>query len=781
MNKKFLSLVLALVMVLGTFGNVFAAAAPEKKEVKEVPKLTTIEAKAKWLIDNKYVVGTADKDGKATGNMDLKSPIRRDAVSKMLVFAIGEQDLAAKLQGVYTPFPDVKVDNIMNGFISAAASKTANGVPIIVGYEDGTFRPTKNVSYAELAKMLVVAIDKDLTPAVAKTYSWPQGWMDRAARLGIFEGLSIADANKPAVRADAFAMIYNAFYQLKELKAVPSNETRGIISEHNKKDTLVLNQGDFKKEFKVNESTVFVNLEGENERWIGGRTINKNYYVGSLVRVLADKDGVVTHIIEMGNPYDGVNQDNKGIAWVDLGKVKLQKDSSFERAYKMVDGKKVYQEARNNTKNVEVGKDYVAFGAGASAIKYNVTSKTEFYVADYKANALTQVKDFAAAKALLADKVEGVYVGYEVLPKNGGNEARIIVFNEVDKKMNRRVVRVAKAVSNQTYMLDFQAPGENETKLEQVDLRNVSNVWPYNNGFDAKDVLSVANNKFDQSTGVLIKHEKDPIVKINKFLLIKADGTEKEVARADANAVELMDKDEYTSVFALPTDYDAFFGKDLKVGAHVQYANTGAKIDVLSEVGNEPLRGDVIGGQPSYLQKAVVDKVTAVAHDLYRVTVFFDGQKKERVLVAPKDLVADGKLVEGKEYNFLLDKVNKDNIDFEIIKFELTEAQKAKDAAKKAQEEALAAFNTKVAEVPAEAAGYKDDKALTDANVADAKKKVEDLKKEFTELKTDQLKAEDVQKAKDALNKAIKAFNEAAKAAKDAGTVKTEEKIDEVK
>ena len=32
MNKKFLSLVLALVMVLGTFGNVFAAAAPEKKE-----------------------------------------------------------------------------------------------------------------------------------------------------------------------------------------------------------------------------------------------------------------------------------------------------------------------------------------------------------------------------------------------------------------------------------------------------------------------------------------------------------------------------------------------------------------------------------------------------------------------------------------------------------------------------------------------------------------------------------------------------------------------------
>ena len=138
MNKKFLSLVLALVMVLGTFGNVFAAAAPEKKEVKEVPKLTSTDAKVQWLIDNSIVIGNADKDGKANGNMDLKSPIRRDAVAKMLVYAIGEKDLAEKLQGVYRPFPDVELTNIMNGYITAAASKTSvNGVAIINGYEDG--------------------------------------------------------------------------------------------------------------------------------------------------------------------------------------------------------------------------------------------------------------------------------------------------------------------------------------------------------------------------------------------------------------------------------------------------------------------------------------------------------------------------------------------------------------------------------------------------------------------------------------------------------------------
>lgn len=776
MNKKFLSLVLALVMVLGTFGNVFAAAATDKKEVKEVPKLTTTEAKAKWLIDNKYVVGTADKDGKATGNMDLKSPIRRDAVAKMLVFAIGEQDLAAKLQGVYTPFPDVKVDNIMNGFIAAAASSTANGVPIIVGYQDGTFRPTKNVSYAELAKMLVVAIDKELTPAKAASYSWPQGWMDRAARLGIFEGLSIADANKAAVRSDAFAMIYNAFYQLKELKAVPANETRGIISEHRSKDTLVLNQGDFKKEFKVNESTVFVNLEGKNQLWIGGRTVDKNYYVGSLVRVLTDKDGVVSHIIEMGNPYDGVNTKNEQIAWQDLGKIELKKDSSFVRK---TDATKplVKFEERKEIKKVAVGDDTITFttGAGAAAkdAVYNVTSKTEFYVADYEGQALTRVKDFAAAKALLPKDVEAVYLGYEVLPAKGGNEARIVVFNEIDKKQNERVVRVSKAVSNPTYMLTVQAPGENATAPEEFDLRNDSTVWPYNNGFKALDVLAPVNNKYNKDTKFLIKHEEAPVVKIENFYLVKEDGSKKVVDRANANLVRLIDKDEHYYDFALPTDYNAFFGKDLKVGAHVQYANTGAKIDVLSEVGTEALRGNIDNGIPAYLKVATVKLIDKVDNsDLYRVVVNFEDSKKDVILVASKDVVdgsttpAGDALVPGKEYKLLLDNVNKKHNPNEIVRATLTDAQKAKD---KAAQEALDAFNENVKKVPAEAADYKDDKALKDDNVADAKKKVEDLKKEFTELKTDQLKAEDVQKAKDALNKAIKAFNEAAKAAKGNG------------
>ena len=656
MNKKFLSLVLALVMVLGTFGNVFAAAAPEKKEVKEVPKLTTIEAKAKWLIDNKYVVGTADKDGKATGDMDLKSPIRRDAVSKMLVFAIGEQDLAAKLQGVYAPFPDVKVDNIMNGFITAAASKTANGVPLIVGYEDGMFRPTKDVTYAELAKMLVVAIDKDLTPAKAASYSWPQGWMERAAQLEIFSGLSIADPNKAAVRSDAFAMIYNAFYQLKELKAVPSNETRGVISETSNGTTLVLNQGTFKKEFKVNESTVFVNQQNVAKRWIFSKVAASDYYVGSVVRVLSDKDGVVTHIIEMGNPVKGIA--NRNAAWEDLGNQTLNvRQSTWNASAKDVTlgDKKI--DIKGGVKSFEIKGKKVFVNTDAS---YNVTSKTVFYVADPDSGILTQVKDYAAAKALVADKdnkTTNVYLAYETLPSSGVNEAKIVVFNKANVEANKQLVRVTAAVSAPDYLLSAQKPGDVKTDVVQYNLSKVDNVWPYNyKNLEAFDVVKLVVNADGKSSNgvkdVVIDYSEAPIFKVEKFLLVE-NGKETEVDRAHANAVLLRDREDFVRRYDLPTDYNKFFGNEFTVGSHVQIAFRDAGkviLDVVSVVQHD-LRGNLEGGIDTKLVKGKLAYFTPAEKngELNRVGIIEEGNRRVTDFVTAIDfseLAADKAYVE---------------------------------------------------------------------------------------------------------------------------------------
>ena len=659
MNKKFLSLVLALVMVLGTFGNVFAAAAPDKKEVKEVPKLTTTEAKVQWLIDEKIVVGIADKDGKAIGDMDLKSPIRRDAVAKMIVYAIGEKDLAAKLQGAYRPFPDVETSNIMNGLITVAASKTnVNGVPIIVGYEDGMFRPTQNVTYAELAKMLVVAIDKDLTPAVAKTYSWPQGWLDRAAKLGIFDGLSIDKANAPAVRSDAFAMVYNAFAHLKELKAVPANEFRGVISERSDGTTLVLNQGDFKKEFKVNKDTIFVNQAKVAQKWLYNKAAENNYYVGSVVRVLVDKDGVVSHIIEMGNPVVGIK--NAGVAWVDLGNKTLKLAQSDWNAAKG---------------SVTLGSDFVQFNkANKIVLKFELTKDTKYYVADPDLGVLTEVKDYAAAKAVVGDKTSNAYVAYEKLPASGVNEAKVVVFNKAKLAATSRIVRVAKAVSRPDYMLSVNAPGEAKTPIEQFDLSKVDNVWPYNYNLDALDVFELVYNgkAYKGNEQLLIDHSEDPVYKVEKFLLVEG-AKEKEVNREQANVLVLSDKDGYQQRFDIPKDAKLFFGNEIVAGAHVQIAvraDNNSVLRVISVV-NDPLKGILKNGVDMKLVKGkVLDVAKDAGHDgLIRVNVREEGQREGEFTTFVTALNwNDVKALEGKNIVAKVKFINKDYNPAEIVK-----------------------------------------------------------------------------------------------------------------
>lgn len=666
MNKKFLSLVLALVMVLGTFGNVFAAA--PKEDDKEVPKLTSVDSKVQWLIDNGIVIGNAGEDGKPNGDMALDQAIRRDAVAKMLVYAIGEQDYAAKLQGVYRPFPDVSLTDGMNGYIAVGATKTspANNLPFLVGYEDGLFRPTNEVSYAELAKMLVVTIDENLTKAKHDNYKWTEDWIARAVQLGIFEGLSVDDVNAKAPRRDAFAMIYNAFYELKDVKPVPANETRGIISENSKGDTLVLNQGDYKLEYKVNEKTVFVNQDGSGSKWLSNKNEANKYYLGSLVRVLAE-DGVATHIIEMGNPDKGLM--NKDQAWVDLG------NATFEKA----------QSDWTVPERVELKKDAVAFDADVNGTPddFKVTSKTEFYVADYEANILTKVADYAAAKKLVADddnKTEKVYLGYEVLPLSGVNEAKVVVFNKANVKESSSLVRVNKPVSSTNYLLGVQAPGEKATPIDQYDVRNNNGVWPYNYGYATDDVLDLVVNgdavKADQKP--LIKASEAPVYKVADFLLVEGD-SEKSVARADANAIVLEDKEGLQARFDLPTDYDAFFGNEIVKNANVQILlrdktwgdkpfdqtsgaaeEDAAVIDIISVV-NRDLKGSLERGVDTTLVTGTVQQFTFAtnAGELNRVLIVEEGNKLPTQYVTAF-MNGAGNFDAGKKITFRANRVNKD-------------------------------------------------------------------------------------------------------------------------
>lgn len=746
MNKKFLSLVLALVMVLGTFGNVFAAAAPAKKdeakkEAKtEAPKLTTTEAKTQWLIDNKIVIGNADADGKANGNMALTDPIRRDHVAKMLVFAMGEQDFAAKLQGVYRPFPDVELTSIVNGFISVAASKTSvNGVPIIAGYEDGTFRPTREVTYAELAKMLVVSIDKDLTPAKVKGMKWYQDWMKRAVELGILDGLSVDNPNAKAVRKDAFAMIYNAFFQLKEVKAVPANEMRGVISERSNGDKIVLNQDKAKVEYKVNDQTIFVNQKGVAQKWLANRNEQNNYYVGSVVRVLADKNGVATHVIEMGNPVVGIQ--NRSTAWVDLGNKTLN----------------MVQSAWNPAvKDVKLNKDSL----DVKKVNYEVNGKTEFYVADYDNNILTKVADYADAKKLVADKANmtyNVYLAYEKLPTSGVREARVVVFNKAaDVEANTRLVRVAKAVSSPDYLLQVNAPGEKETTLESFSTRNNDKVWPYNYNYNAYDVVKLAysGNNVKGSPVKVIDYEKDNIYKVVDFKLVEGAKVTDNVAREKANQVVLADREGFVKKYDLPKEYNVFFGNQFTKGAHVQIATRDKTdiIDVVSVVQHD-LRGHNYGEDTRLIKGVVANFLPANnKNELNRVEIIEEGNMRPTTFVTTleKGDFAKGNYVEvrvgeaNKTYNYReileVKKLHSSEADKKVaqklqaVVLEANGTVKADDANKANLEAVINEYNSVFGEAP-KSADVNNIKALVNHFIAGYNKAQADKSKQLELIK----------------------------------------------
>ena len=158
MNKKIISLVLALVMVLGTFTSVFAAEPTKKADAKKaeasekVEKIVGKDNKIQYIIDKKFVEGYED------GSYGLDKNIKRSEITRLLVLANGNEDIAKKLQGAMKIYSDVDTKHWANGVISVGTTRpsAANGIAMLAGYPDKSFKPERNVTYAELAKMLVV-------------------------------------------------------------------------------------------------------------------------------------------------------------------------------------------------------------------------------------------------------------------------------------------------------------------------------------------------------------------------------------------------------------------------------------------------------------------------------------------------------------------------------------------------------------------------------------------------------------------------------------------------
>lgn len=547
MNKKFLSLVLALVMVLGTLTPVFAEEAPKDK-IEKAAK-TAPSAKVQWLVDEKIVSGRKlFKDGDEKTELSLDKNLQRDEVTRLLVLGKGLENLANLVQGTMRPYVDVDNANWANGVITVGSYhlKNKQDVPMLAGYPGNKFLPTRNVTFAELAKMLVTLVDDSITPAMVKNFQWPSDWMVRAARLGILAGVEVKDSSAFVTRQAAFEMLYNAMYLYDTRHNVDYGTKMGVVSGYANGE-LKINQGEKAFTVKLNASTLYVNNSG----YVGNNALqmwngNQGLWIGSLVRVITDAEGNATHIVELGNPSVGAIEGR----WFGVADKTVQGYADFKDA----DGKSTSKLTVYNGTWLDTAKLQKFLGLsdqmkknqafqdinGKPSMTVNLTSNTRYFVADANRNYLTEV-DNATARNLVNKAFYGneigafanVYVGYDELAKGitgrETNEARVVVFNVVDKTMkDEALVRVTNPSNGMYNLYAENTKGE----VAEYSLRKYAGSMPgferpngldstnkagYRGQFEKFNVLSLDLNKETKEiyrSGLVIDYATAPSFKV---------------------------------------------------------------------------------------------------------------------------------------------------------------------------------------------------------------------------------------------------------------------------
>lgn len=197
-----------------------------------------------------YAIETNDKidalvkaglvQGYPDGTLGLERPITRAEISVILTRLKGS-NIESSGQ---VNFKDVPKSHWAFDYVNRACQiRNSQGVPAIVGYPDGRFKPSKNISYGEILKILVAATKDDLTSSDVKNSSWPVSWILWAGEMGLFgfdAGVDMIYPDQAATRQDVFVMIYNAMEDsLSGYVQVKKKDVTEGKSNSNSKDKMV--------------------------------------------------------------------------------------------------------------------------------------------------------------------------------------------------------------------------------------------------------------------------------------------------------------------------------------------------------------------------------------------------------------------------------------------------------------------------------------------------------------------------------------------------------------
>lgn len=375
MSKKLLALLLALVMIVGSFTSVLADPAKEPvkedkkteekaEEKKEEPAKTEEkkDEKSEEKKDEKSEEKTEEKkeevkdeallraidvlkkagfiSGYSKDSEDFKAEknVTRAEFASMIVRVKGLEDSAKALATVPTGFKDVPTNLWANGYIAVAKQQG-----FINGYPNGTFQPNRQISYQDMATMLTIALGKAEVGTV-----YPAGYIVKAQQLGLFNNVKPLAYTDMATRGDVFKMVYNMITskEFGERKIV-----KAIVLENNRVEKLADNEI-VVEVIKVVQEANWVNgnrdKRGDQHNYMLDKELNLDaeQLLGKVVDITVDKNDKIVEIKE-DNTYKYVEGQITSVDSKKFGIDNTKYTALFDERYDMED-ERIYRTYLNN-------------------------------------------------------------------------------------------------------------------------------------------------------------------------------------------------------------------------------------------------------------------------------------------------------------------------------------------------------------------------------------------------------------------------------------------------
>lgn len=207
MKRKGISMILAgLLALTGT-----TAAFGQTAVFSDVSG-TPYEKAAERLFQEEILSGYGD------GTFRPENTITRAEACVMVTKAMdpAQRELEGAASG---GFEDVKEDYWGAPYIDYAASEG-----VISGYPDGSFRPEGEVTYYEMAAMLVNAAG---IPPAELEGQWPENYDRKAQEMGLYEDMVLGgafDGNAPAIRGNVAIMTEKALSEISRASGESSGQ-----------------------------------------------------------------------------------------------------------------------------------------------------------------------------------------------------------------------------------------------------------------------------------------------------------------------------------------------------------------------------------------------------------------------------------------------------------------------------------------------------------------------------------------------------------------------------